>query len=384
MAKFNLNQLLNEKSLSGVEEEPARRKQFYKVIPLSVYDLVPSKDNFYSTEQIEELKMSIEMFGVKQNLTVKPIGGGKYRIIAGHRRRLAALALVEEGKTEFEYVPCGIETEEDEIKERLLLITTNSTARQLSDWEKIKQAEEMRALLEELRKREKLPGRMRELIAEALKTSPAQIGRMEAISKNLTPEFKEELKEGRVNISAAYELSGLPKEQQKEAFKEYKEKGTISIKEAKAMKQEAEQPKNNSCPMNKDIPLTEAEVKRFCKDGCSPSCNEELAELLQKKAEKQDKNKQFLPSVSTHEKEKENEQERDKQEGLKIKYNVTKVSDGSPVYDCFVLRPDRDPAAIAAIYAYAEATPNKTLAEDLRRWMEELKERRVNNAPNIK
>ncbi len=193
MAKFNLNQLLNEKSLSGAEEEPARRKQFYKVMPLSVYDLVPSKDNFYSTEQIEELKMSIEMFGVKQNLTVKPIGGGKYRIIAGHRRRLAALALVEEGKTEFEYVPCGIETEEDEIKERLLLITTNSTARQLSDWEKIKQAEEMRALLEELRKREKLPGRMRDLIAEALKTSPAQIGRMEAISKNLTPEFIEEL-----------------------------------------------------------------------------------------------------------------------------------------------------------------------------------------------
>lgn len=377
MAKFNLNQLLNEKSLSGVEEEPASRKQFYKVIPLSVYDLVPSKDNFYSTEQIEELKMSIEMFGVKQNLTVKPIGGGKYRIIAGHRRRLAALALVEEGKTEFEYVPCGIETEEDEIKERLLLITTNSTARQLSDWEKIKQAEEMRALLEELRKREKLPGRMRDLIAEALKTSPAQIGRMEAISKNLTPEFKEELKEGRVNISAAYELSGLPKEQQKEAFEEYKEKGTISIKDAKAKKQEAEQQKNNSCPMNKDIPLTEAEVKRFCKEGCSPSCNEELAELLQKKAEKQDKNKQFSPSVSNYEK--ENEQEQDKQEGLKIKYNVTKVSDGSPVYDCFVLRPDRDPAAIAAIYAYAEATTNKTLAEDLRRWMEELKERRARN-----
>lgn len=316
MAKFNLNQLLNEKSVSGAEEEPARRKQFYKVIPLSVYDLVPSKDNFYSTEQIEELKMSIEMFGVKQNLTVKAIGGGKYRIIAGHRRRLAALALVKEGKTEFEYVPCGVETEEDEIKERLLLITTNSTARQLSDWEKIKQAEEMRTLLEELKSREKLPGRLRDLIAEALNTSPAQIGRMEAITKNLTPKFKDELKEGRVNISAAYELSGLPEEQQKEAYEEYKEKGAISIKDAKAKKQEKKQTENSGCPMNKDIPLTEAEVKKFCKDGCSPSCGEELAELLQKKAKHENKNKPV--SSSPPQADKENLPERDREETLKM------------------------------------------------------------------
>lgn len=337
MAKFNLNQLLNEKSVSGAEEENGRpKKQVYKVVPLSVYDLEPSKDNFYSTEQIEELKTSIEMFGVKQNLTVKAIGGGKYRIIAGHRRRLASLALVEEGKPEFEYVPCGIETEEDAIKERLLLITTNSTARQLSDWEKIKQAEEMRELLEELKGREKLPGRLRDLIAETLNTSPAQIGRMEAISKNLTPEFKDELKEGRVNLSTAYELSGLPEEQQKEAFDGYKEKGTVSIKDAKAKKQAAKQPEKPLKPVNQ-------------------------------KAEQEPTNEPPSPPPSSQGKEEQEEQS--KEPGLYIKYNVFKVEDGTPVYNCFVLRPDKDPAARAALRAYAEAAENEALRNDIREWL---------------
>jgi len=341
MGKFNLNQLLNEKSMSGAEEETARpKKQVYKVVPLSVYDLEPSKDNFYSTEQIEELKMSIEMFGVKQNLTVKAIGGGKYRIIAGHRRRLAALALVEEGKPEFEYVPCGIETEEDAIKERLLLITTNSTARQLSDWEKMKQAEEMRALLEELKTREKLPGRLRDLIAETLNTSPAQIGRMEAISKNLTPEFKGELKEGRVNLSAAYELSGLPEEQQKEAFEEYKEKGAVSIKDAKAKKQEAKQ--------------TEEPPRRVPQDTTEPTQT----------------HKPHSPSLSIPAAEKQPEAE--SKQGLYIKYDVFKVKDGTPVNNCFVLRPDKDRAARAALQAYAETTENEALRNDICEWLKRI------------
>nr|WP_240927331.1 ParB/Srx family N-terminal domain-containing protein [Paenibacillus thiaminolyticus] len=71
--------------------------QDYKITHIPVHKLEPSQDNFYCTEQIEELKASIAAFGIKQNLIVKPIEGGKYRVIAGHRRRLAILSLVEEG-----------------------------------------------------------------------------------------------------------------------------------------------------------------------------------------------------------------------------------------------------------------------------------------------
>ncbi len=238
--KFNLNSLLNSSSKNMAqqdsEQEPVMQKSILKVTPISVFNLVPSKDNFYGVEQIEELKTSIELFGIKQNLIVRPLEDGKYKLIAGHRRRLASLALVEEGKKEYEHVPCAIEPGEDDILERLLLIATNATVRQLSDWEKVKQVKEMRMLLEEYKKNEKLPGRIRDLIAQTLNTSPTQIGRMDAIENNLSPEFKEEFKEGGLNMSTAYELSGLPEEEQTKAFKEYQEKGGLCINDVKQKK----------------------------------------------------------------------------------------------------------------------------------------------------
>jgi len=59
--------------------------------------------------------------------------------------------------------------------------------------------------------------------------------------------------------------------------------------------------------------------------------------------------------------------EKNEQKGLFSKYIVRKTSDGSPVDNCFVLRPDKDPAAVTAIRAYAEATDNSFLADDLAR-----------------
>lgn len=41
----------------------------------------------------------------------------------------------------------------------------------------------------------------------------------------------------------------------------------------------------SSCPMSKDVPLTKSEIKKLCEQGCSPSCAEELRELLKKKEE---------------------------------------------------------------------------------------------------
>lgn len=262
MAKFDLKTLLSEKSL--VKEEELSEKgsvKAFKVISLSVHDLIPSGDNFYSVEGIKELKESIELFGgVKQNLIVKRLEDGKYKVIAGHKRRLASLALVEEGKNEFEFVPCIIEEEAGNIAERLLLIMTNSTARQLTDYEKSRQAEELKELLIEYKKQEKIPGRIRDLVAEILGTSAAQVGRMEAISKNLTDEFKEEWKENKVNMSTAYELSGMPEEKQVEAYEQYKENGGITINEVKAMKKE-----NKAEPLQeeKEEPPLEGQIQFY-------------------------------------------------------------------------------------------------------------------------
>jgi len=61
--------------------------------------------------------------------------------------------------------------------------------------------------------------------------------------------------------------------------------------------------------------------------------------------------------------------DKDNRTELYCKYNVYKIDDGMPVKDCFVLRPDRDPAARAALAAYAIATTNKALAKDLMDWL---------------
>lgn len=55
--------------------------------------------------------------------------------------------------------------------------------------------------------------------------------------------------------------------------------------------------------------------------------------------------------------------------GLYGKYSVYKNKDGSQVTDCFVLRPDKDPAAVVALTAYATATDNAELAADIRGWI---------------
>ena len=58
--------------------------------------------------------------------------------------------------------------------------------------------------------------------------------------------------------------------------------------------------------------------------------------------------------------------------GLKLKYNVTKIDTGEPVGDCFVLRPTKDPAALQALIAYAIFTENKDLAQDISDWVREI------------
>lgn len=223
--KFNLNDLLNKES-SKKEEG-----QKYETHMISVYDLIPSDENFYSTEKVEDLKQSIELNeGVKQNLIVTNTENGKYRIISGHRRHKASMELTEEGKKEYEKVPCIIETELDKDKEQLLLIMSNSTTRILTDYEKTKQAELLKDILSNIKKKENIPGRTREIIADILNTSPTNIARMESITKKLTPELKKEFEKENIGITKAYELSRKTEEEQKEIHNSFKDTGKLEVK----------------------------------------------------------------------------------------------------------------------------------------------------------
>lgn len=261
MSKFNMMELLNNSSKDAEVKKKDKNVKF-KTILVDVNDLVPSDDNFYSIDEegISELKNSIEVFGLQQNLVVKKIENDKYEIIAGHRRYLALKKLTEEGKEQFKYAPCKVEAEEEDIRSKLLLLITNSTARQLTDWEKTQQAEKLKELLTEYKKQEKLPGRVREIVADILNVATSKVARMESISKNLSKNLKEEFKDNNINISTAYEASKLPEDKQKEVYEELKDKGNITIQDVKKKTEVKEEKIENEDVSNLDTNTTNETV----------------------------------------------------------------------------------------------------------------------------
>lgn len=187
-------------------------------IPLDAID--PNSGNFYAVDDVTDLKESIELIGMKQPLVVLA-QGARYRLIAGHRRYKA---LNELGR---KHAPCVVQRDLTETQEQLALILTNATARELSYYEKTEQAKQLKELF--IKRREEgaeLPGRIRDMVADAMRESATNIARMEAVDKHLCAEWKQALKAGNLNSSTAYALSRLPKAAQKKLKETYPD-GTV-------------------------------------------------------------------------------------------------------------------------------------------------------------
>lgn len=164
--------------------------------------------------------------GVRQNLIVEPIDGGKYRIVSGHRRCKAVKELLDEHAGIPSTVPCEIET--DPNVAQLLLITTNSSTRKLTAWERIEQYTQLESLYRYFKAQNKLPGRKREALAKLLQEGPTNVARLKVISDNKNPALVDMLKQDRIGISAAYELCKLPPDVQEEFCEQAKYKVTLS------------------------------------------------------------------------------------------------------------------------------------------------------------
>ena len=191
---FNIKDFMNEESKKEIKKSEGSED----VIRISVHKLRPAagKENFYHMDdrEVEETARTIELVGVQQYPVVKPIKGtDEYEIIAGHKRRLAILKLLDEGKTEYEKIPCKVESTEDSIRNRLILIFTNSTQRERTDYEKMQEIKEVRELLTEWQKSKKISGKLQNIIAEILGTNKTKVGTLENIDKNLIEPFKNEL-----------------------------------------------------------------------------------------------------------------------------------------------------------------------------------------------
>lgn len=244
--KFNLTELLNQRSKEaapqgqqGTAEAEKDTAATTASTTADIYDLIPSKDNFYSVEDVQDLKQSIELLGILQPLLVTDEEDGKRRIIAGHRRRLAIMQLVDEGKERFRYVPIMVKPTKNAILDRLALIMTNRF-REKTDWEKMTESIETEKLVQELKEQMDIPGRTRDLLAEIIETSPAQLGRYKAIYNNLTAELMAEFKAGKIGVSVIYEISQLEKEWQLRSLEVFRENGTLALPDIKEIKKQRE------------------------------------------------------------------------------------------------------------------------------------------------
>lgn len=192
----------------------------FKIVEIDIDKIIPNENNFYSTEEIENLKGSIIALGLQHNLTVsKKDENGKYKIISGHRRYKAIQELIADGELHIKTLPCKIDNK-TELEQRLALIVSNSTSREISPAEKMKQVEELKAIAKELKnsKDTKIKGKTRDFIAEQLNMSKSEVARYEAISNNLEEEIKEEFKQDNISTDTAYAISKLDKDEQKEVI----------------------------------------------------------------------------------------------------------------------------------------------------------------------
>ena len=202
------------------------------------YELIPSNNNFYSPQVVDELAESILQFGQLQPVVIDSRDGKDY-VIAGHTRRLAMIKLIEEGHEKFRKMKCQylprkeIEDkfgEDADLAIELIEMQTN-LYREKTDWEKMQEV----IRTEEIVKKMKTSGRLRDNVQKILKVSGGQQGRFHAIHSNLHGQLMEEFKENRIKGSVAYELSKLSAEFQKQACEIFQRDGNLSLEDTKKL-----------------------------------------------------------------------------------------------------------------------------------------------------
>ena len=273
MGKFNLNDILSERSKNEVNADMStdviRTEGVIELI--DIYKIIPSPDNFYSTDKIMDLVTSIRLVGILQpvRLTESEEESDMYNINTGHRRLEACKYLVEqEGMEKFRYIPAIIKEDKDDINsylqgeskeswEKLVLIMANRF-RDKTDWEKMQEVIQTEELLNKLKGDKALndntrqylkeslgvdmdgKAKTRDFVAQILGTSSTQVARFKNIYKHICQELMELFKEDKINISVANEAARLSPEGQQRAFDIYTEQETLSLGEIKQIAQAEE------------------------------------------------------------------------------------------------------------------------------------------------
>lgn len=244
---YSVMDALNKNTKAGIDDTTPRGK--FRTKDLSIFKIYANEGNFYPQEDIEQKAGEILALGLLENLVVKyePLEGtGEYKLISGERRWRGLHLLVERGYKEFEFATCNIIAPGTSQEEKIALIIANSQ-RSKDMVTMIREEQELKATLEdmkmngiELKGYNLQSGRLRDVIAELLNISKTKVAQIEAVSNNLIPEFMEELNNKRLTFSAAYELSGMSSDEQREALAILADTGELTYQTIKDMKEAKE------------------------------------------------------------------------------------------------------------------------------------------------
>lgn len=210
MRDFTITEILGSQSRTA---GPAGQRM--DVVQLPAGDIAPNEKNaIYEIGDVGMLKADIAENGLRTPLEVTPLREGRYTLIAGHRRYTACTALLAEGDKRFALLPCIVRAYASEDEELVALVTSNATARELTDGERLRQYEALKGALTRLKDAGKVEGRVREELARRTGDGSGTLARLNAVSLRCVPEVRGMLERGEISMSRAYECSKLYKVQQ--------------------------------------------------------------------------------------------------------------------------------------------------------------------------
>ena len=273
-------------------------------------EIYKNPKNEYSISDIENLADLIYVMGLREPLGVKPEGSG-YKLIEGERRLTAIDKLIADGKWEGD-IPCIIREKElkvnldilsDEEKEILEIAGTNAGQRKYSEADYLFEVEKLEPIYKKLKASgigeftyesdtgekitQSLTGKKsRELLAERLNVSPAQVGKISKVANSGTEELKVAVKDGTANIAVAAEIAAMEKEDQKRLIEQHqKENGkAISKKDVEAFKNGKSLESNTYTYIldDKEFMKLTKKIRKLLKSEPKPMGQEEYMDVFKK------------------------------------------------------------------------------------------------------
>ena len=263
--KFSISEgMLNGISKNTRKVEEFQAKENFKIEYINVDRIRRNKKNFYEIVDIEALAEDIKLNGLNHNLVVRKLDNDMYELISGERRYTALNKLINEGNKEFNLVPCKV-IESNDIDSEIILIQANAQSRELTEVEKLTQVERLQELYKIKKKNgEKVPGKIRDIIANDLNLSATQVGRYERINNKLIPELKAVIEQGNLTIANASEFSSLSEENQRVILSIIDDKTNMSKQEAVDLKNKLKKiEKEKELELKKAYEEKELELKRL-------------------------------------------------------------------------------------------------------------------------